>query len=109
MTLITIDQLKYNEENSKTTITRADLRNGLNSYLEDLESSQVRNMQELIDFNFEHTDQELPLVFSFSRSWSRPFNSSIDAYASRSFSNSGGLAGPNQSEVVCHFFQKRIR
>ncbi len=41
-------------------ILDADFRSSLNNYLEDLETSEVRSLKELIDFNNAHSDLELP-------------------------------------------------
>lgn len=40
--------------------TGADLKKELNAYLQDLEESQVRTLQDIIDFNNEHATEELP-------------------------------------------------
>lgn len=40
--------------------TGADLKKELNAYLQDLEESQVRTLQDIIDFNTEHATEELP-------------------------------------------------
>lgn len=37
-----------------------DLKKNLNAYLQDLEDSQVRNLQDIIDFNKKHAAEELP-------------------------------------------------
>lgn len=37
----------------------------LNNYLEDLEESKVRSLQEIIDFNKAHAKEELPPRMSF--------------------------------------------
>ncbi|KAI1773051.1 putative glutamyl-tRNA amidotransferase subunit A [Hypoxylon cercidicola] len=56
----TINAFDYNGENSEMTIIRADMKPLLNSYLENLEESPVRSLQEIIDFNKAHADEELP-------------------------------------------------
>lgn len=45
------------------TLTRFEayeFQGALNRYLETLESSQVRNLRELVDWNRQHADIELP-------------------------------------------------
>lgn len=38
----------------------ADLKRDLNAYLEDLAESEVRSLKDVIEFNLEHRDLELP-------------------------------------------------
>lgn len=38
----------------------ADLKNHLNSYLENLEESEVRSLKDIIEYNNKHADLELP-------------------------------------------------
>lgn len=54
------DWLTWNLEVNTDKLTGADLRDTLNAYLEDLDESDVRSVQELIDFNIKHSEQELP-------------------------------------------------
>lgn len=42
------------------TETAGDLKRNLEAYLADLESSQVRSVEDIVKFNEEHADLELP-------------------------------------------------
>ncbi|KAI6082976.1 putative glutamyl-tRNA amidotransferase subunit A [Hypoxylon rubiginosum] len=58
--LTTIGGFYYNGEISELTLVKADMKRLLNNYLEDLEESKVRSLQEIIDFNKAHAKEELP-------------------------------------------------
>ncbi|TAQ88975.1 hypothetical protein B7494_g2695 [Chlorociboria aeruginascens] len=55
-----LETIELNGESSEMVVTRADLCNALNVYLKNLEESDVRSVRELINFNFEHAEEELP-------------------------------------------------
>ncbi|KAK7738882.1 hypothetical protein SLS63_002219 [Diaporthe eres] len=58
--LPSIESFKLNGTYSDVVVMRADLKKELNAYLQDLEESQVRTLQDIIDFNIEHATEELP-------------------------------------------------
>ncbi|KAG6366464.1 hypothetical protein INS49_000641 [Diaporthe citri] len=58
--LPSIEGFKLNGTYSDVVAARADLKKELNAYLQDLEESQVRTLQDIIDFNTEHATEELP-------------------------------------------------
>lgn len=51
---------KMAESKSEETVLLFELKADLNAYLADLESSPVRTLAEIIAFNIEHADKELP-------------------------------------------------
>ncbi|PVH79798.1 amidase signature enzyme [Cadophora sp. DSE1049] len=55
-----LETIELNGESSEMVITRADLRDIPNAYLKDLDDSDVRSVQDIIDFNIKHADEELP-------------------------------------------------
>jgi len=58
--LITTDAFELDGENSEITITKADLKKELEAYLEGLDEAKVRTLQEVIDFNKQYSEKELP-------------------------------------------------
>ncbi|KAI1425000.1 putative glutamyl-tRNA amidotransferase subunit A [Xylaria sp. FL1777] len=59
--LKTIDEFDYNGRNAELTILKADMKTQLNDFLQNyLEESNVRSLEEIIEFNKLHADQELP-------------------------------------------------
>ncbi|KAI1869717.1 uncharacterized protein JN550_005698 [Neoarthrinium moseri] len=58
--LNTIDSLGFHGNNSEITVLKTDMKKLLNQYLEDLPESKVRSLQDVIDFNKKHAEQELP-------------------------------------------------
>ena len=61
--------------------------NDFNRYLSNLESSPVRTVKELIDFNTERADQELPPGEPKNRSKGNPFADDLQAISARRGSN----------------------
>lgn len=58
--LPSIESFKLNGTYSDVVVMRADLKKELNAYLQDLEESRVRTLQDIINFNIEHATEELP-------------------------------------------------
>ncbi|KID60685.1 Amidase signature domain protein, partial [Metarhizium hybridum] len=58
--LATPDSFELDGENSETVIIQTDLKTQLNSFLQDLNESKVRSLEDIISFNKQHADQELP-------------------------------------------------
>ncbi|KAI1122078.1 putative glutamyl-tRNA amidotransferase subunit A [Nemania abortiva] len=59
--LPTADSFYYGDENSLLTVLEADMKPQLNEYLKDfLEESKVRSLEEIIEFNKSHAEEELP-------------------------------------------------
>ncbi|KAL4882786.1 amidase signature domain-containing protein [Aspergillus karnatakaensis] len=58
--LIPVDKFELDGVNSEAVVTNVDLKRELNAYLENLAESRVRSLQDILDFNKSHADQELP-------------------------------------------------
>ncbi|KID95121.1 hypothetical protein MAJ_08902, partial [Metarhizium majus ARSEF 297] len=58
--LATPDSFELDGKNSQTVIIQTDLKTQLNSFLEDLNESKVGSLEDIIAFNKQHADQELP-------------------------------------------------
>ncbi|KAL4866522.1 hypothetical protein BDV12DRAFT_172729 [Aspergillus spectabilis] len=58
--LVSVSEFELDGENSEVVVTNADLKRDLNAYLDDLAQSKVRSLQDVIDFNEQHKEQELP-------------------------------------------------
>ncbi|KAN0114724.1 Amidase signature domain containing protein [Hyaloscypha variabilis] len=60
VTLISVEELQVNEAHSFYDIQTARFERTLKAYLEDLETSSTRTLDQLIQFNKDHADQEMP-------------------------------------------------
>ncbi|KAI1453883.1 putative glutamyl-tRNA amidotransferase subunit A [Annulohypoxylon moriforme] len=58
--LTTIDKFDLDDKNSELLVTSVDMQSALNDYLKNLEESEVRSIRDIIDFNNQHADNELP-------------------------------------------------
>ncbi|KAK2594393.1 hypothetical protein QQS21_007899 [Conoideocrella luteorostrata] len=58
--LATPDTFKLDGENSEAVITQTDLKTQLKSYLKGLNESKVHSLEDIIAFNKQHADEELP-------------------------------------------------
>ncbi|KAJ5689587.1 hypothetical protein N7462_003979 [Penicillium macrosclerotiorum] len=58
--LVQPDKFELDGENCEWRIIFADLKRDLNAYLADLEEAEVRSLEEVIEYNNKHADQELP-------------------------------------------------
>ncbi|KAL6830017.1 amidase signature domain-containing protein [Trichoderma camerunense] len=59
--LVTVDAFELEGKNTLEIITMADMKRDLTAYLQDLGESEMRTITDIIEFNKEHADEELPL------------------------------------------------
>ncbi|KAH6847068.1 amidase signature domain-containing protein [Chaetomium sp. MPI-CAGE-AT-0009] len=58
--LVSIDELALDGESSEGIVMKVDVKRNLNTYLADLEESEVRSLLDVINYNLKHADKELP-------------------------------------------------
>ncbi|KAL6807582.1 amidase signature domain-containing protein [Trichoderma sp. SZMC 28013] len=58
--LATVDAFELEGRNTLDIITMSDMKRDLTAYLQNLEESEIRTITDIIEFNKEHADEELP-------------------------------------------------